>query len=139
MTLVIATRGIDLSVGAVVAIAGAAPAPTSPRSPEPGFPGDGRHGGAASPSSPALVLGVWNGFLVSTIGVQPIIATLVLMTAGRGIALLITGGQIISVSNDPYKSIGAGYLLYPSDLHPDHRGCVRPGRRPHPAHRAREP
>ena len=38
----------------------------------------------------AVALGLWNGALVSVFGVQPIIATLVLMTAGRGIALLIT-------------------------------------------------
>ena len=73
--------------------------------------GNGSHGRRSSRCWRALLLGVWNGFLVSTVGVQPIIATLVLMTAGRGIAQLITGGQIVSVSNDHYKSIGAGYLF----------------------------
>jgi ribose/xylose/arabinose/galactoside ABC-type transport system permease subunit len=40
-----------------------------------------------------VLLGLWNGFLVSVIGIQPIIATLVLMVAGRGLAMLVTDGQ----------------------------------------------
>ena len=59
----------------------------------------------------ALVCGMWNGLLVSSIGMQPIIATLILMVAGRGIAQLITGGQIITVYYAPYFFIGNGYLL----------------------------
>jgi ribose/xylose/arabinose/galactoside ABC-type transport system permease subunit len=59
----------------------------------------------------AVVLGLWNGMLVSTFGIQPIIATLVLMTAGRGIALLITEGQIVTVTSEPFKVLGAGYAL----------------------------
>jgi simple sugar transport system permease protein len=110
MTLVIATRGIDLSVGAVVAIAGAASCAYIAASPDPGSPVTAATAVLIAVVA-GLALGVWNGFLVSTIGVQPIIATLVLMTAGRGVAQLITGGQIISVSNDHYKSIGAGYLF----------------------------
>lgn len=57
----------------------------------------------------SLVLGAWNGLLVAVFGIQPIIATLILMTAGRGIAMLITEGQIITVSSAPYKVIGAGH------------------------------
>ena len=110
MTLVIATRGIDLSVGAVVAIAGAASCAYIAASPDPGSPATAAMAVLIAVIA-GLVLGVWNGFLVSAIGVQPIIATLVLMTAGRGVAQLITGGQIVSVSNDHYKSIGAGYLF----------------------------
>jgi ribose/xylose/arabinose/galactoside ABC-type transport system permease subunit len=94
MTLVIATRGIDLSVGAVVAISGAVACSFI---------------GIAVALS--LVLGVWNGFLVSVVGIQPIIATLVLMTAGRGIAMLITGGQITTVNSPPFKTIGSGFWL----------------------------
>jgi simple sugar transport system permease protein len=59
----------------------------------------------------ALVLGVWNGFLVSVLGIQPIIATLVLMLAGRGVALLITGGFITTINSEPYKFIAQGYVL----------------------------
>jgi ribose/xylose/arabinose/galactoside ABC-type transport system permease subunit len=110
MTLVIASRGIDLSVGAVVAIAGAASCAYIAASPEPASPATAAVAVVIAVVA-GLVLGVWNGFLVSTVGVQPIIATLVLMTAGRGIAQLITDGQIVSVTNDSYKAIGAGYFF----------------------------
>jgi ribose/xylose/arabinose/galactoside ABC-type transport system permease subunit len=110
MTLVIASRGIDLSVGAVAAISGAVSCTYIYNSPDPS---------SATTAAVAvtiavvvgLALGVWNGFLVSVIGIQPIIATLVLMTAGRGLAQLVTDGQIISVSNDSYQAIGAGFFL----------------------------
>jgi ribose/xylose/arabinose/galactoside ABC-type transport system permease subunit len=54
---------------------------------------------------------LWNGLLVAKVGMQPIIATLILMVAGRGIAQLITGGQIITVYYAPYFFLGNGYLL----------------------------
>ena len=44
-------------------------------------------------------------------GMQPIIATLILMVAGRGVAQLITDGQIITVYYAPYFFIGNGFLL----------------------------
>jgi galactofuranose transport system permease protein len=59
----------------------------------------------------ALACGLWNGLLVAGLGLQPIIATLILMVAGRGIAQLITGGQIITVYHPPYFFLGNGYLL----------------------------
>ena len=59
----------------------------------------------------AIACGVWNGMLVTVLGIQPIIATLVLMTAGRGVAQLITDERIITASSRPYKLIGGGYWL----------------------------
>jgi ribose/xylose/arabinose/galactoside ABC-type transport system permease subunit len=110
MTLVIATRGIDLSVGAVVAIAGAVALTYIARSPDPGSVTTALTAmGIALALS--LVLGTWNGFLVSVVGIQPIIATLILMTAGRGIAMLITQGQITTVNSAPFKTLGAGFWL----------------------------
>ena len=85
MTLVIATRGIDLSVGAIAAIA-AAVACTR-------IVGRRRRGRAGhrdrwpctyAPRRLRRCSALWNGFLVSVLGIQPIIATLVLMVAGRG-------------------------------------------------------
>jgi len=108
MTLVIATRGIDLSVGAVVAISGAFALSIVGDAPDPNDLGVVLFAVGASLVF-ALVLGSWNGFLVSVLGIQPIIATLILMTAGRGIAMLITEGQILTVSSAPYKVIGGGY------------------------------
>ena len=59
----------------------------------------------------SLVLGLWNGALVAVIGIQPIIATLILMVAGRGVAQLITDGQIINVQSSPYATMASGFFL----------------------------
>ncbi|WP_143340414.1 ABC transporter permease [Demequina sp. NBRC 110057] len=110
MTLVIATRGIDLSVGAVMAVSGAVSLTIIADAPDPGSLGIVVTA-IATAVLVALVLGAWNGFLVSVLGIQPIIATLVLMLAGRGVALLITGGAITTVTSAPYKFISNGYLI----------------------------
>ena len=110
MTLVIATGGIDLSVGAVVAICGALACLRIS-----GLGDQNSVTGVLLAVGLALLLGiglgVWNGFLVAGVGIQPIIATLILMVAGRGLAQLITEGQIITVNSSPYKLIGGGYWL----------------------------
>ena len=110
MTIVIATRGIDLSVGAIMAVSGAVALTIIQGSPDPNGIGTVLVAVTAG-ILVALVLGIWNGFLVSVVGIQPIIATLVLMLAGRGIALLITGGFITTINSDPYKFMAQGYLL----------------------------
>jgi len=106
MTLVIATRGIDLSVGAVAAISGAVACTHIAET-----------GNAVTGMLLAIglcaVLGLWNGFLVSVLGIQPIIATLVLMTAGRGVAMLLTEGQIVTVDNDVFRQVGGGFVVLP--------------------------
>ena len=86
MVLVIATRGIDLSVGAVMAISGAIAASLADTH-------SLRRGRFAAALGAGLVCGLWNGFLVAVLGMQPIVATLILMVAGRGIAQLITEGH----------------------------------------------
>src|SRR3954453_11453477 len=110
MTLVVATRGIDLSVGATVAISAAVACSWIASSPDP------TSGGAALVGvllalGLAAVLGLWNGFLVSVLGIQPIIATLVLMTAGRGLAQLNSDGKIITVANPLFAQLGGGFLV----------------------------
>jgi simple sugar transport system permease protein len=110
MTLVIATGGIDLSVGSVVAISGAiACLLVSKESNQDSV--TGVLVAVAVALAVSLALGVWNGALVAGAGVQPIIATLVLMVAGRGVAQLITNGQIITIASRPYKIIGGGNWL----------------------------
>src|SRR5256885_182261 len=59
----------------------------------------------------ALLAGAWNGLLVSVLRIQPIIATLILMVAGRGMAQLITRGQIIPFSDPTYRFLGNGFLF----------------------------
>lgn len=110
MTLVIASRGIDLSVGAVVAISGALACAHIAAAADPGSPGTVVTATGIA-LGVAVALGLWNGVLVSVFGIQPIIATLVLMTAGRGIALLVTDGQIVTVTSAPFKILGAGYAF----------------------------
>lgn len=117
MTLVIATRGIDISVGAVVAISAAVAAwmiggslviQDGVSTHVSRFPMWAAIAGALGV---ALVCGMWNGALVAGVGMQPIIATLILMVAGRGVAQLVTNGQIITVYYAPYFFLGNGYLL----------------------------
>ena len=104
MTLVIAARGLDISVGAVVAIAAATGALC--------VSATGSLAAAIFAAlAVALACGLWNGVLVVAVGMQPIIATLILMVAGRGIAQLITSGQIITIYFAPYDYIGNGFLL----------------------------
>jgi galactofuranose transport system permease protein len=55
--------------------------------------------------------GLWNGLLVSRGRVSPMVATLILMVAGRGIAQLITNGQIMTVYYTPYWWFGNGFIL----------------------------
>jgi simple sugar transport system permease protein len=110
MTLVIASRGIDLSVGAVVAVSGALACAHIASAADPASPGAVLTATGIALGA-AVALGLWNGTLVSVFGVQPIIATLVLMTAGRGIALFITDGQIVTITSAPFKVLGAGYAF----------------------------
>jgi simple sugar transport system permease protein len=108
MTLVIAVRGLDISVGAVVAIAATVAA---------WMIGGGEHSRfplwavIVSPLLVAAACGLWNGLLVVKVGMQPIIATLILMVAGRGVAQLIGDGQILTIYYPPYFYLGNGFLL----------------------------
>jgi ribose/xylose/arabinose/galactoside ABC-type transport system permease subunit len=110
MTLVIATGGIDLSVGAVVAISGALACLYVSKETDQNS-ATGVLVAVVLSLGLGLVLGLWNGVLVARIGVQPIVATLILMVAGRGVAQLITSGQIITINSSSYGRIGGGYLL----------------------------
>ncbi|HNP87157.1 MAG TPA: ABC transporter permease [Kouleothrix sp.] len=111
MTLVIATGGIDLSVGSLMAISGAlAPiiflgklVPLNPLV-----------GTALAFIVPVLVaglFGLFNGVLVTTFRIQPIVATLVLFIAGRGIAQVVTNGNLQAFRNPGFQYIGLGRPL----------------------------
>src|SRR6476659_6930815 len=110
MTIVIATRGIDLSVGAVMAVSGAVALTIIHDSGNPDSLGTVVSAVVVA-LLVSLVLGSWNGMLIAVLGIQPIIATLVLMLAGRGVALLITEGFITTVTSAPYKFIATGYVV----------------------------
>ncbi|MDR6670713.1 ABC transporter permease [Rhizobium sp. 1399] len=105
MTLVIATKGIDLSVGAVIAICGAVAASSI-------VEGNSLAYTLALTVIIGLLCGFWNGFLVAVLNIQPIIATLVLMVAGRGIAQLITEGVIMTFNDDGLIFLGSGSFAF---------------------------
>ena len=111
MTLVIATGGIDLSVGAVMALAGAM-APLIFTSP---FAEANPHLGLALaiviPILLAVLCGAFNGFMVSYLNVQPIIATLIFFISGRGIALVLTNGNLQTFMNPEFSYLGRGKIL----------------------------
>jgi len=110
MTIVIATRGIDLSVGAVMAVSGAVTLTIIDGAENPGSTGTVLVAMAVG-TGVALLLGAWNGLLVAVLDIQPIVATLVLMLAGRGVALLITDGFITTVNSAPLEYVSTGYLF----------------------------
>lgn len=121
MTLVIATGGVDLSVGAVIAISAAMS--TVLINPALGNELITNDILAANTTNTPLVIvvlvdlvagtlcGLWNGFLVSRGKITPMVATLILMVAGRGIAQLITNGQIMTVYYTPYWWFGNGFIF----------------------------
>jgi len=104
MTLVIATKGIDLSVGAVIAICGAIGAVLVTTTTIPPLLVIFISIGAG------VICGLWNGVLVAYFNIQPIVATLILMVIGRGIAQLITQGQITTFSNPTLEFVGTGLV-----------------------------
>lgn len=105
MTLVIATGGVDLSVGSVMAVSGAVAAMMLSH----GY--DSLALVLAAALASGLLAGLCNGLLVSRLGVQPIVATLILMVAGRGAAQLLTGGEVIIIKHRGFEYIGNGFLL----------------------------
>ena len=112
MTLVIATKGIDLSVGAVMAIC-AAVSVTLIRNYEAGATEFFYQPGFVILIAIGIgaICGLWNGILVAFLELQPIIATLILMVAGRGIAQLITGGQSPTFTNETLAFVGRGVVF----------------------------
>ncbi|WP_239952264.1 galactofuranose ABC transporter, ATP-binding protein YtfT [Pantoea sp. Z09] len=103
MTLVIATGGIDLSVGAVMAIAGATAATLT-------VSGHSLAVVIFAALGAGLLCGLWNGVLVALLRIQPFVATLILMVAGRGVAQLITQGQIVTFDSATLAWLGSGSL-----------------------------
>jgi ribose/xylose/arabinose/galactoside ABC-type transport system permease subunit len=130
MTLVIATGGVDLSVGATMAISASVACILI----DPRIVGVNLQGNiTAVVGDPtfsflpiplvilislvaAVLCGLWNGVLVSYGRIQPMVATLILMIAGRGIAQLITNSIKIIIFNDAFAYIGNGFIFLPFSL-----------------------
>jgi ribose/xylose/arabinose/galactoside ABC-type transport system permease subunit len=126
MTLVIATGGVDLSVGATMAIAasmaGILMNPSALNN-EVFFVTDPNY--TFQPLWVVIVVsllvsilcGLWNGALVAYMRIQPMVATLILMISGRGIAQLITNGLRVQITYTPYAFIGQGWIILPFSLY----------------------
>jgi ribose/xylose/arabinose/galactoside ABC-type transport system permease subunit len=97
MAMVIGTEGIDLSVGSVMAIAASI---------IPLWLGYGALPAVAVALVAGVACGVLNGGLVAWAGIQPIVATLALFVAGRGLALVLADGQLKDIRNPTLISIG---------------------------------
>ncbi|MGN8552335.1 UNVERIFIED_CONTAM: ABC transporter permease [Microbacterium sp. SLM126] len=110
MTFVIATGGIDLSVGSMMAVGGAVAMETLSS-----LSGSAPIGAMLAAIGLALaltiVLGAINGFLVAVVGLQPFITTLIMMLAARGIARVITSGQNTNATNEPFRLLANGQIL----------------------------
>jgi ribose/xylose/arabinose/galactoside ABC-type transport system permease subunit len=102
MTLVIATGGVDLSVGSVMAVAAATAAVMLDR----GIPV-----AVLAALTGAVAIGALNGALVAFLRVQPIVVTLATLIAGRGLAQVISrDGQLVTISNPTFEAFGQGRL-----------------------------
>jgi ribose/xylose/arabinose/galactoside ABC-type transport system permease subunit len=112
MTMVIATGGIDLSVGSLMAIAGAlAPAFFTGHY----FPNAPLYTNIALsiviPIGVAALFGLFNGWLVAHFRIQPIVATLVLFIAGRGLAQVWTNGDLQVFKVPEFQTIALGHVV----------------------------
>lgn len=110
MSLVIATAGIDLSVGSVMAVSGAVSMEFLQSAAAPSSAGAMLAAVGLSIALGALV-GTTSGLLVAYVGLQPFITTLVMMLAGRGLAKVITSGQNTTATNEQFRWIANGYVL----------------------------
>lgn len=111
MTLVVsASAGTDISVGAIMAVSAAMCCNLL----------SGGERAVTEYSNPlflgflaailiGILIGCFNGILVAKLNIQPMVATLIMFTAGRGIAQLITDGQITYVRVDSYKILGSSF------------------------------
>ncbi|RSM55999.1 ATPase [Amycolatopsis sp. WAC 01376] len=102
MALVIGTEGVDLSVGAVMALSAAL---------VPLYLGYGTLPAVAIALAAGLAAGAFNGVLVARVGIQPIVATLALLVGGRGLALVLADGQLIQLHDETFLALGNGEVL----------------------------
>lgn len=99
MALVIGTEGVDLSVGSVMALAAAV---------IPLYLGYGVVPAILVALVLGLAVGLFNGALVAFLRIQPIVATLGLLVAGRGLALVMAGGQLKDIDDPTFLQLGTG-------------------------------
>jgi len=104
MTLVILTAGIDLSIGALMAVAAVIAASIVAQNPDAVFPA------LLAAIAASSLLGGVSGVMSTKLNVAPFIATLAMMTIARGIALIYTNGRPITIQSEAFKYLGQGYI-----------------------------
>ncbi|EMP73058.1 sugar ABC transporter permease, partial [Burkholderia pseudomallei MSHR1043] len=103
MTYVILTKGIDLSVGSVLALAGIVS----------GLAGAAGHGLAVSLAAGVAcgaALGAINGVAIARLNVPPFVATLGMLSVARGVTYIANDGSPVANLPDDYLSLGIGRL-----------------------------
>lgn len=103
MTLVIVSGGIDLSVGSVVALTGVMVAQLSHQMPI--------AAAAALALLVGLVVGTFNGWAVTGLGINPLIATLGTLSIARGLSLIFSGGLTQTIDDESFAFLGQGSVL----------------------------
>lgn len=103
MTFVILTGGIDLSVGAILAVAGVIAAQLADQ---------GLVIALLAAVAAATLLGLINGLVIAKARIQPFIVTLAMMIAARGLALAATGEQSVRITgtNEGFNWLGRGTI-----------------------------
>ncbi len=101
MTLVIATGGIDLSVGSSMALAGALAATLLDR---------GIVVAVSAGLLGALAMGVLNGVMIARLRIQPIVVTLATLISGRGLAQVLSNGELVTTDHRGFELLGRGHL-----------------------------
>ncbi|MEO8620519.1 MAG: ABC transporter permease [bacterium] len=102
MTFVIATGGVDLSVGSTMAISAAIAAVLMER---------GIAFAVVGALIGATLVGVLNGALIAQLRVQPIVVTLATLIGGRGLAQIIShDGELVTVETPTFLLLGRGHI-----------------------------
>ena len=102
MAMVIGTGGIDISVGSIMAIASAIVPLTL---------GYGWWVAVICGLLGGALVGAFNGFFVSVVGMQPIVATLALLVGGRGLAQVLVGGYLQIIYDKQFLALGRARIL----------------------------
>jgi ribose transport system permease protein len=115
MTLIILTGGIDLSVGAILALAGAVAAGLLKNGIDLGWAsvhiGFTPLGAVVAGLLTGLALGWFNGMAITRFRLPPFVATLGMLSIARGLTMLWTGGFPITDLGPTFRFIGAGFWL----------------------------
>jgi ribose transport system permease protein len=115
MTLIVLTGGIDLSVGSVLALCGAVSAGLLKNGVQ--FPSADLYigftilGAMLAAIIIGSLIGLFNGFAITSFKVPPFVATLAMLTIARGFTMLYTAGHPISNLGESFAYIGTGSLL----------------------------